>query len=737
MTYENFKTDLDGDGILTVTWGMPDRSMNVLSGASMKDLGAIVEEVTKNDDIKGVVLTSAKKAFGAGADLGEMGSSAGSGTGKLTREQKLKQQYDRHMGFTHLLRTMETGGKPWAAAINGLAMGGCFEVTLACHYRVAVDDDSIQLALPEAKVGLLPGGGGTQRLPRLIGAADALPLLLQGKSVRPRKAAEMGIVHKAVPAKQLIAEAKRWIKEEGDAEQPWDKKGFKVPGGSPYDKGNGTTFVVGNALLKKTTYGNYPAQINIMKCVYEGTQVPIDAGLRIEARYFIDLLNRPESKNMIRSLFLSNQELQKGARRPAGIERKKVQKLGMLGAGMMGAGIAYVSAKVGMEVVLIDADQAGADKGKAYSEDLLDKAIAKGRETEEGKAALLERITATTDYDQLKGCDLVIEAVFEDRGVKAEVTKKAEAVIAPGAIYGSNTSTLPITGLAKASERPGNFIGIHFFSPVDRMPLVEIILGKETSDEALALAIDYVAQIKKTPIVVNDSRGFYTSRCFGTYVSEGVEMLASGIAPAIVDNVGRMTGMPRGPLELSDDVALDLAHRVRTQTKKDLGDKYLETAADPLMEAMVVDRGRLGRKNGKGFYDYPAEGKKRLWPGLYDLVDIKVTSTTPEMVEGLKKRLLYRQAIEAARCFEEQVVTDVRDADVGSIMGWGFAPYTGGPLSLIDTVGAKAFVEACDTFADELGDRFRPCDLLRDMAAKGDTFYGRFNPKGQVAAAAE
>lgn len=737
MTYENFKTDLDSDGILTVTWDMPDRSMNVLSGASMKDLGAIIDYVTKTDDVKGVVLTSAKAAFGAGADLSEMGSSAGSSTGELTREQKLKKQYDSHMGFIHLLRTMETSGKPWAAAINGLAMGGCLEITLACHYRVAVDDDSIQLALPEAKVGLLPGGGGTQRLPRLIGAAEALPLLLQGKSVRPKKAAEMGIIHKAVPAKQLIAEAKRWIKEEGDAEQPWDKKGFKVPGGSPYDKGNGTTFVIGNALLRKTTYGNYPAQTNIMKCVYEGIQVPIDAGLRIEARYFIDLLNRPESKNMIRSLFLSSQELSKGARRPAGIERKKVQKLGMLGAGMMGAGIAYVSAKVGMDVVLIDANQEGADKGKAYSENLLDKAIAKGRETEEGKKALLSRITATTDYDQLKGCDLVIEAVFEDRDVKAEVTKKAEAVIAKDAIYGSNTSTLPITGLAKASERPGNFIGIHFFSPVDRMPLVEIILGKETSDEALALAIDYVAQIKKTPIVVNDSRGFYTSRCFGTYVSEGVEMLASGIAPAIVDNVGRMTGMPRGPLELSDDVALDLAHRVRTATKKDLGDKYIATAADPLMEKMVVEQGRLGRKNGKGFYDYPEDGKKRLWPGLSDLVDIKVTLTTPEMVEDLKKRLLYRQAVEAAKCFEEGVVTDVRDADVGSIMGWGFAPYTGGPLSLIDTVGAKAFVEACDKYADDLGERFRPCDLLRDMAETNDTFYNRFNPKGQVAAAAE
>ncbi len=737
MTYENFKTDLDGDGILTVTWDMPERSMNVLSGSSMKDLGGIIEKVTSDDAIKGVIITSGKAAFGAGADLGEMGSNASASAGDQTHEQKLAKQFAGVMAFNNLLRTLETCGKPVVAAINGLAMGGCLEVTLACHYRVAADDDSIQLGLPEAKVGLLPGGGGTQRLPRLIGAANALPLLLQGKSLRPRKAAEMGVIHKAVPASQLLIEAKRWIKEEGDAEQPWDKKGYKVPGGTPYDKGNSTTFVIGNALLRKTTYGNYPAQINIMKCVYEGTQVPIDAGLRIEGRYFVDLLNRPESKNMIRSLFLSMQELGKGARRPAGVDKTEVKKLGMLGAGMMGAGIAYVSAKVGMEVVLIDTDQAAADKGKAYSEDLLDKAIGKGRETEEGKQALLSKITATTDYDALKGCDLIIEAVFEDRDVKAEVTKKSEVLLSDDAVFGSNTSTLPITGLAKASSRPANFIGIHFFSPVDRMPLVEIIVGKETTDATLAKAMDYVAQIKKTPIVVNDSRGFYTSRCFGTYVSEGVEMFAEGIAPALVDNVGRMTGMPRGPLEMSDDVALDLAHRVRTATKKDLGDKYVATAADPLMEKMVVDLGRYGRKNKKGFYDYPEDGKKRLWPGLGDLVEAKVTTSSPELVEKLKKRLLYRQAIEAARCFEEQVVTDVRDADVGSIIGWGFAPYTGGPLSLIDTVGTAEFVKACDGFADELGERFRPNQLLRDMAETNDTFYSRFNPKGQMAAAAE
>jgi 3-hydroxyacyl-CoA dehydrogenase/enoyl-CoA hydratase/3-hydroxybutyryl-CoA epimerase len=491
---------------------------------------------------------------------------------------------------------------------------------------------------------------------------------------------------------------------------------------------------MGNALYRKTAYNNYPAQRYILSCVYEGLQVPIDAALRIEARYFTKLLMDPASRNMIRSLFLSMQELGKGARRPEKVEPTSVKKLGVIGAGMMGAGIAYVSAQAGMEVVLLDTTQESADKGKAYSTKLLDGQIAKGRSTPEKKDKLLGLIKATTSYDDLKGCDLVIEAVFENREIKAEVTKKAEAQLTAKGVFGSNTSTLPITGLSEASVRPENFVGIHFFSPVDKMALVEIITGKKTGDYALAMAVDYVKQIKKTPIVVNDSRGFYTSRCFGTYVQEGQEMLAEGITPALIDNVGRMTGMPRGPLELADDVALDLAYKVGEQTRKDLGDKYEATPAAALIENMVAKLGRYGRKNGKGFYDYPADGgKKRLWPGLKDIVKIKVASSTPELVDELKKRFLYRQAIEASRCFEENVVTDPREADVGAILGWGFAPYTGGPLSLIDTVGTKKFVEECDRLAQKYGKRFLPGKLLRDMAEKGETFYGRFNPAKKAA----
>ena len=737
MKLNVFKWDQDADGIVTLTWDDPERTMNVLSNKALADIGAVVPKVVSDATIKGLIITSGKSnGFCAGAALDEMeGAASGAGAPK-TEEERIKQRYDGMVQFNNLFRSLEKCGKPVVAAINALALGGGLEVTLACHYRIVADNPRIQLGLPESKVGLLPGGGGTQRLPRLIGAQNALPLILQGTSLDPQKALAQKLVHKVVPADQLIAEAKRWIKETPDAVQPWDKKGFEVPGGLPNEKGSSTVFTMGNALYRKTSYNNYPAQRYILSCVYEGLSVPIDAGLRIEARYFTKLMMDPASRNMIRSLFLSMQDLGKGARRPANVPATTVKKLGVLGAGMMGAGIAYVSAQAGMEVVLLDRSIEDAEKGKAYSTKLLDGQISKGRSTEEKKAKLLSLIKPTTDYADLKGCDLIIEAVFETREIKADVTKKTEVHLTDKAVFGSNTSTLPITGLAEASERPENFIGVHFFSPVDKMQLVEIIMGKKTSEYALAVAIDYVKQIKKTPIVVNDSRGFYTSRCFGTYVGEGQEMLAEGIAPAIIDNVGRMTGMPRGPLELADDVALDLAYKVREQTKKDLGEKYEAGPADTLIETMVAKLGRYGRKNSKGFYDYPADkgGKKRLWPGLKDIVKFKITSSTPELVDELKKRFLYRQAIEAARCFEEKVVTDPREADVGAILGWGFAPYTGGPLSIIDTVGTKKFVEDCDRLAQKYGKRFLPGKLLRDMAEKGDTFYGRFAPTTKKAA---
>jgi 3-hydroxyacyl-CoA dehydrogenase/enoyl-CoA hydratase/3-hydroxybutyryl-CoA epimerase len=716
----NIQYDKDADGIVTLTWDMPGRTMNVLSADSIAEFSAAVEKAIADPAVKGVVVTSGKPAFIAGADLSMMESNSAAARTQ-TKEQALKAIYDRMMALNTLFRKMERGGKPFVAAINGTAMGGGLEVCLACHYRVAADDPKIQLAVPESKVGLMPGAGGTQRLPRLMGIQAALPLILEGKSLDPQKAAKGGMIHKVVPRDQLLAEAKAWIKGGGKAEQPWDRKDFKIPGGGPYQGAAGQVFIAGNAMLRAKTYGNYPAQDAIISAVYEGTIVPIDAALRIEARYMAKVMADPVSRNMIRSLFINMQKAQKGAGRPKDVPPTKLETVGVLGAGMMGAGIAYVSAAAGLNVVLIDQSQEAAEKGKAYSAKLLDKAIERGRSTAADKDALLSRITATTAYDGLAKADLVIEAVFEDRAIKADVTKRAAAVMPAHAVFASNTSTLPITGLAGAWRDPKTFIGIHFFSPVDRMQLVEIIKGKESGTTALAAAMDYVKRIKKTPIVVNDSRGFYTSRCFGTYTREGMRMLVEGSSPALIENAGKMAGMPMPPLALTDEVALDLVYKVGKQTQKDLGDKFVPTGIEDLIEKMVVELGRVGKKAGKGFYEYPADGKKHLWSGLAKIAPPKAEQ--PDVGE-LKKRLLYIQALEAARCFEENVVTEPADADIGAILGWGFAPWTGGPLSLIDTVGAAEFVRECDRMAQAYGPRFAPNALLREMAKGGSTFYG-------------
>ena len=720
---ENFKIDVDADGIALITFDVPGRSMNTLTASVMQEVPQWVERVKTDDAIKGAVITSGKASgFCAGADLGDMAGGVLSGGGDLQKA------FDAGWRLNGALRALETCGKPIAAAINGLALGGGLELTLACHYRVVENDNKIQLGLPEIKVGLFPGGGGTQRLTRLIGVQAAMMAMSEGKSFRPNDAKGAGVVHEVVEKGQSVQAAKAWIKGASKAIQPWDEKGFKLPGGGPYHPAGIQNFLVGNAMIKKQSYGNYPAVLNLMKAVYEGTQVPMDAALRIETRYFIKTLMTPEAQGMIRSLFLSKQELDKGAVRPAGVPKSDPKKVTVLGAGMMGAGIAYVQALAGIETILIDRDQEAADKGKAHVEELLKKRLSRGQIDQAKYDALLASVTATTDYDLIKGSDLVIEAVFENREIKADVTKRAEAQLAPGAVFGSNTSTLPITGLAEASVRPEDFIGIHFFSPVDKMMLVEIILGEKTGQAAIAKSLDYVMKIKKTPIVVNDGRGFYTSRCFGTYVAEGMAMLEEGYSPVLIDNIGRMTGMPRGPLEMHDDVALDLSVKIAKQTAEDLGDKYQPLPGSEIVRKMVEDLGRYGRKNGKGFYDYDSKPKV-IWPGLSDLAPVKIDDSTPEMVADQKQRLLYRQAVEVARCWEEGVIDDPREADVGAILAWGFAPWTGGPITYIDQIGLKAFVEQADKYAAQYGDRFAPPQLLRDMAAKGETFYGRFAGK--------
>jgi 3-hydroxyacyl-CoA dehydrogenase/enoyl-CoA hydratase/3-hydroxybutyryl-CoA epimerase len=692
----------------------------------MKEIPEWVERIKTDDAIKGAVLTSGKASgFCAGADLGDM-------AGGMLAGGSLQDAYDAGWKLNGALRALETCGKPVAAAINGLALGGGLELTLACHYRVVGDDNRIQLGLPEIKVGLFPGGGGTQRLTRLIGVQAAMTAMSAGSSWRPNDAKGAGVVHEVVAKGGEVEAARTWIKGGGKAVQPWDDKSFKLPGGGPYHPAGIQNFLVGNAMLRKQSYGNYPAVLNLMKAVYEGVQVPMDAALRIETRYFIKTLMTPQAQAMIRSLFLSKQELDKGAVRPAGQPKSDPKKVTVIGAGMMGAGIAYVQALAGIETILIDRTQEDADKGKAHVADLLKKRLSRGQITQEKFDALLASVVATTDYDLIKGSDLVIEAVFENREIKADVTKRAEAQLAPGAVFGSNTSTLPITGLAEASVRPEDFIGIHFFSPVDKMMLVELILGEKTGEAAIAKSLDYVMKIRKTPIVVNDGRGFYTSRCFGTYVAEGLAMLEEGYAPALIDNIGRMTGMPRGPLEMHDDVALDLSVKIAKQTQEDLGDAYEPLPGWKIVKTMVEDLGRYGRKNGKGFYDYETKPKK-LWSGLSDLAPVRIDDSTPELVEDQKRRLLYRQAVEVARCWEEGVIDDPREADVGAILAWGFAPWTGGPLTMIDQTGLKAFVEQADVYAARYGDRFKVPQLLRDMAGKGETFYGNFEGKKAAA----
>ena len=698
-----------GDGVAVISWNMTERTMNVINDASFTAFAEAVERALDDEAVAGIIVTSAKPDFLAGADLASM-----------LQADDPAEMFARVRAIQLLLRKLETGGKPTVAALPGTAVGGGLEIALACHRRIAAANPKAKFGQPEVTVGLLPGAGGTQRLPRLIGARSAMPLLVQGRNLDAEAALKAGILDEVVPAEQLMDAARAWLASSPEASNPWDRNGYRIPGGAVWGPGAMETFVAGSAMAHEKSRGNFPAVQAIMSCVYEGLLVDIDTGLKAEARWFTKLACGPVAKNMIRSLFFAMGNANKLGNRPKDVERQAYDKVGVLGAGMMGAGIAYASAMAGLEVVLLDTDADLAARGKAYSEGLLNKRVSRGRMGEDARDAVLARIHPTSDFADLAGCALVVEAVFENREIKADVTAKTEAVIADDAIFASNTSTLPITGLAEASARAANFIGLHFFSPVDKMPLVEIIRGEATSDETLARAMDYVQRIRKTPIVVNDSRGFYTSRVFGTYAREGMAMLAEGIAPALIENAGRMAGMPVGPLAVSDEVSIELMHKVATQTKADLGDAYKPPVGEDVMEAMVSKLGRAGRKAGGGFYDYPKDDRKRLWPGLAD--SFPLAADQPDVGE-VKERLLYVQAIETARCVEEGVLTNAADGDIGSILGWGFPAHTGGTLSLIDMIGVADFTAACDRLAQTHGPRFTPPKLLRDMAAIGASFH--------------
>lgn len=728
MNLTHFRFETDNAGIALLTWDSPSRSMNLITPEVIDELEKAIDHVAGEAAIKGCVITSGKESFSGGADLSMLQSAAADyqrARQEKGDEEAAKIFLGRTSRLSRVYRKLETCGKPFAIAINGTCVGGGFELALACHYRVIADDDEVRVGLPEIKVGLFPGAGGTQRVARLLPTGDALQMLFKGEQIRPRAAKTMNLVHEIAPAREIVAKAKAWIAAGGRAVAPWDQEGFKLPSGKVFSPQGMMIWPAANAIYRRETHDNYPAAKAILHSVYEGLQLPMDLALRVESRWFAKILRSPEAAAMIRTLFISLNEINKGARRPANIPVSTIHKVGILGAGFMGAGIAYVSAKAGMDVVLIDRDQELAEKGKGVCDKLISQQVLKGRAKTADKEALLARIKPAAKYQELAGSDLVIEAVFEDRGVKADATRRARAALRPGTVFASNTSTLPITSLAQIYDEPENFIGIHFFSPVEKMALVEVILGAKTGERALAFALDYVRAIKKTPIVVHDSRGFYANRCVSNYIREGHLMLIEGVPPAMIENVAKMAGMPVGPLALNDEVALDLALRILEATKRDLGPAAVDPVQERLLRALVVDHGRLGRKNGKGFYDYPAQGQKTLWPGL---AAFQQTRLDPDQIDisELKQRFLVIQAVEAARTIDEGVVTDPREADVGSVLGFGFAPFTGGTISYIDGMGAAKFVSWCERLAEKQGDRFRPPQILLDMAKAHETFYGRF-----------
>ncbi|GAA0293995.1 3-hydroxyacyl-CoA dehydrogenase NAD-binding domain-containing protein [Rhodovulum strictum] len=725
-----FHYAVDADGVASITWDVAGRSMNVLSLEGLKELDAHVDAALADEAVRGVVITSGKKDFAGGMDLNviaRMRDEAG--------DDPARGLFEGVMAMHGVLRKIERagmddrnkGGKPIAAALPGTALGIGLELPLACHRIFAADNPKAKIGLPEIMVGIFPGAGGTTRLVRKLGAMAAAPFLLEGKLSDPRKAKSAGLIDEVVD--DPVAAARAWVLSGPSIVKPWDEKGYRMPGGAPYSPSGFMTFVGASAMVNGKTKGVYPAAKALLSAVYEGALVPFDTALRIEARWFTHVLMHPSSGAMIRSLFINKEALEKGAVRPAGVPDQSVRKLGVIGAGMMGAGIALVAAQAGIEVVLVDQSQEAADKGRAYTEAHMDKGIARGKASPEKKAEILGRITATTDYSILSGADLVIEAVFEDPAIKAEVTKRVQAAVGEACIIATNTSTLPISDLARAADRPGDFIGIHFFSPVDKMMLVEIIKGRETGDRAVARALDFVRQIRKTPIVVNDARFFYANRCIIPYINEGIRMVGEGVAPALVENAAKLVGMPLGPLQLVDETSIELGVKIARATKAAMGAAYPDEAVDAVL-FWLADQGRLGRKAGAGFYAYDEAGKRTgLWVGLGHYTP---AAQQPELSE-VQHRLLFAQVLEAVRALEQGILTDIREGDVGAILGWGFAPWSGGPFSWLDMIGAGRAVEICADLAARHGPRFAPPALLREMAERDETFYGRFDPAAQAA----
>ncbi|WEJ04336.1 3-hydroxyacyl-CoA dehydrogenase NAD-binding domain-containing protein [Pseudomonas sp. FJ2-5-13] len=703
------------DQIVVLTLDMPGQSANTMNAAYREAMAATLTRLeAEKDEIAGVVITSAKKTFFAGGDLNELI--------KVDKAQA-KAFYDSVLVLKAQLRRLETLGKPVVAAINGAALGGGWEICLACHHRVALDDKSVQLGLPEVTLGLLPGGGGVVRMVRMLGLEKALPYLLEGKKVRPAQALQAGLIDEvAADREALLAQARAWVLANPEVRQPWDNKGYAIPGGTPSHPKVAQMLAIAPSILRSKTQGCFPAPEKILCAAVEGAQVDFDTAHLIETRYFTELVTGQVAKNMIGTFWFQLNQINAGSSRPQGYAPYVTRKVGVLGAGMMGAGIAYVSACAGIEVVLKDITLAAAEKGKAHSAALLDKKVSRGQLTAEQRETTLARIHPTQDDADLAGCDLIIEAVFEDRALKAKVSAAAQNVVGADAVIASNTSTLPISGLATAVPDQAKFIGLHFFSPVDKMPLVEIIKGARTSDETLARGFDFVLQIKKTPIVVNDSRGFFTSRVFGTFTNEGIAMLGEGVAAPMIETEARKAGMPVGPLAVSDEVSLSLMSRIRQQTAKDLqaeGKAMPNHPATAVIDLLVNEYKRTGKAAGAGFYDYPAGGQKHLWPELKTRFEQPGKQISPQDV---RDRLLFIQAIETVRCVEEGVLMSTADANVGSIFGIGFAAWSGGALQFINQYGLNDFIARARYLAEEYGERFSPPALLLEKAAKGALF---------------
>lgn len=703
------------DRIVVLTIDLPGQSantMNALYREAMADCVARLQ--AEKNSIAGVIITSAKKTFFAGGDLNELI--------KVDRPQATA-FYNRVLSLKSQLRTLETLGKPVVAAINGAALGGGLEICLACHHRIALDDPSLQLGLPEVTLGLLPGGGGVVRMVRMLGIEKALPYLLEGKKLAPQKALQAGLIDDLASDREaLLNKARTWIKANPTAVQRWDVKGFQIPGGTPSNPKVAQMLAIAPSILRSKTQGTLPAPEKILCAAVEGAQVDFDTAQLIETRYFTELVTGQVAKNLIGTFWFQLNQINAGGSRPEGFVPYVTKKVGVLGAGMMGAGIAFVSASAGVDVVLKDVNLAAADRGKAHSAALLDKKVARRQISVEHRQAVLARIHTTDNDADLAGCDLIIEAVFEDRELKAKVSSAAQNVVGADALIASNTSTLPISGLATAVADPSKFIGLHFFSPVEKMPLVEIIKGARTSDETLARGFDFVLQIRKTPIVVNDSRGFFTSRVFGTFTNEGIAMLGEGVCAAMIETEARKAGMPVGPLAISDEVSLSLMSHIRQQTAKDLqaeGKALVEHPAYGVIDLLLSEYKRAGKAAGGGFYEYPAGGQKQLWPELKTRFEKADGQISPKDV---RDRLLFVQAIETVRCVEEGVLTSTADANIGSIFGIGFAAWTGGALQFINQYGVKDFVARAQYLAGQYGERFAPPALLLEKAAKGEAF---------------